>query len=67
MDVETSIEGTGVSDNEVSTAGTLQDSQSVHPLMTTKFEDYTVTEGLLLAILLTLVVSAVIRFIRGVF
>lgn len=35
-----------------------------HPLLTTKFEDYSVTEGLLLLILLALVFGGIIHFIR---
>lgn len=34
------------------------------PLLTTKFEDYTVTEGLLLLILLSLVIGFLVRIVR---
>lgn len=37
------------------------------PLMSTNFVDYTVTEGLLLLIFLSLVVGLLIKLIRGVF
>lgn len=40
---------------------------ALRPLMTTKFVDYTVTEGLLLLILLWLVVRACARMLRGGF
>lgn len=34
------------------------------PLLTTKFEDYTVTEGLLLLILLSLVIGFLFRIVK---
>ena len=37
-----------------------------HPLMTTSFADYTVTEGVLLLIPLTLLLGGVVSFVRGV-
>lgn len=37
------------------------------PFLTTPFEEYTVTEGLLLIILLVIVVSKVIKFAKGCF
>lgn len=36
----------------------------VRPLLTTKFEDYTVTEGLLLLILLSLVIGSLARIVK---
>lgn len=36
----------------------------VRPFLSTPFEEYTVTEGLLLAILLCLFVSAVVKIIK---
>jgi len=38
-----------------------------HPLMTTSFRDYTVTEGLLLLILLAAFAAACIRILKGGF
>lgn len=37
------------------------------PLLTTRFEDYTVTEGLLLLLLLSVFVSACVRMLKGGF
>lgn len=37
------------------------------PFLTTPFEDYTVTEGLLLSILLVIVVSLVLKQVKGAF
>ena len=44
----------------------LQDT-AIHPALTTPFEEYTVTEALLLLILLALFVSACARLLRGGF
>ena len=38
-----------------------------HPLMTTPFDDYTVTEGLLLLLLLSVFVSACVKLLKGGF
>ncbi len=38
-----------------------------HPLMTTSFRDYTVTEGLLLLILLTAFAAACVKILKGGF
>lgn len=42
-------------------------SVSEHPLLTTDFADYTVTEGLLLALLLCLIVNFCIKMLKGGF
>lgn len=47
------------------TVETVEVPAGLRPLLTTPLNDYSVTEGLLLLILLTLIVSAVVRFIRG--
>lgn len=46
--------------------GTVQKTVN-HPLMTTSFGDYTVTEGLLLLILLFLFVSSCVKIVKGGF
>ncbi len=38
-----------------------------HPMLTTPFEDYTVTEGLLLLLLLSVFVSACVKLLKGGF
>lgn len=38
-----------------------------HPLMTTPFDDYTVTEGLLLLLLLSVFVAACVKLLKGGF
>lgn len=38
-----------------------------HPLMTTPFEDYTVTEGLLLLLLLSVFLAACVKLLKGGF
>lgn len=37
------------------------------PLLTTPFEDYTVTEGLLLGLLVTILVICLVRIVKGAF
>lgn len=49
----------------VETVGVPADSS--RPALTTSFKDYTVSETLLLLILLSILVIAVIKFIKGVF
>lgn len=39
----------------------------VHPMLTTSFQDYTVTEGLLLALLLSVFLSACVKMLKGGF
>ncbi len=38
-----------------------------HPVMTTSFQDYTVTEGLLLLLLLLAVISVCVKILKGGF
>lgn len=38
-----------------------------HPMLTTSFQDYTVTEGLLLALLLSVFISACVKMLKGGF
>ena len=38
-----------------------------HPMLTTPFQDYTVTEGLLLALLLSVFISACVKMLKGGF
>jgi len=38
-----------------------------HPMLTTPFEDYTVTEGLLLLLFLSVVVAACVKMLKGGF
>lgn len=45
---------------------TLQEIED-HPLMTTPFEDYTVTEGLLLLLLLSVFLAACVKLLKGGF
>lgn len=45
----------------------LRDEFAAHDLLSTKFEDYTVTEGLLLSILLCLVINRCIKMLKGAF
>lgn len=52
------------SSSAASSAGTVQ-PDPVRPLLTTPFSDYNVTEGLLLAIFLTLLISSIIRWWKG--
>lgn len=42
-------------------------SESRHPLLDTPFEDYTVTEGLLLFLLLAIIIGAVIKVVKECF
>ena len=44
-----------------------QSDSDLHPMMTTSFEDYTVTEGLLLLILLGLFIRFCFRMLKGGF
>lgn len=45
----------------------IREAVQEHPFLTTEFSDYTVTEGLLLSILLCLIVGFCIKMIRGGF
>lgn len=45
----------------------IRDNVSAHPAMTTDFTEYTVSEFLLLAMLLSLFVSALVKMIKGGF
>lgn len=45
----------------------IQLQTSPHPLLTTPFEDYTVCEGLLLLLLLSLVISFCLKMLRRAF
>ena len=38
-----------------------------HPMLATSFQDYTVTEGLLLALLLSVFISACVKMLKGGF
>lgn len=40
---------------------------AVHPMLTTSFQEYTVTEGLLLALLLSIFISACVKMLKGGF
>lgn len=40
---------------------------AVHPMLTTSFQEYTVTEGLLLALLLSVFISACVKMLKGGF
>jgi hypothetical protein len=64
MDGSSSAAGSAVSSAsaQVETTEVPTDSR---PLLTTSFENYTVTEGLLLLILLTLLIGGVVRWFRG--
>jgi len=52
-----------MTDGSTSTVETLDVTADAHPFLSTSFSDYTVTEGLLLAILLTLIVSGLLHFL----
>ncbi len=40
---------------------------AAHPMLTTSFQEYTVTEGLLLALLLSVFISACVKMLKGGF
>jgi len=46
---------------------TIQQQTADHPMLTTPFEDYTVTEGLLLLLFLSVVVAACVKMLKGGF
>ena len=50
--------------SEAATQIVVQVNEPPRPFLTTSFEDYTVTEGLLLAVLLSLFVSALVKLIK---
>lgn len=45
----------------------LRDEFEAHDFLTTRFEDYTVMEGLLLSILLCLIVGCCVKMLKGAF
>lgn len=51
------------STSTVETVETLIVPADTHPFLSTSFSDYSVTEGLLLAVLLTLIVSGLLHFL----
>ena len=46
---------------------TVETAEIDHPFLSTPFSDYTVAEGLLLALVLTVIITAVIKFVKGCF
>ena len=67
-DVEAAVEPVEVvgMDQLLNLTGTIQKTVD-HPLMTTPFSDYTVTEGLLLFLLLSAFAAACVRLLKGGF
>ena len=53
--------------SEPETVEIVEEAVQDHPFLTTRFEDYTVTEGLLLLLLLCMFLSFCIKLIRGGF
>lgn len=65
-DADTILSGNEVAAPNDTSEGVLSPDPVAHPLMTTSFSDYTVTEGLLLLILLTLLIGGVVSLVKGV-
>ncbi len=61
-----SIEVVGM-DKVLNRLETIQQQTADHPMLTTSFEDYTVTEGLLLLLFLSVVVAACVKMLKGGF
>lgn len=62
----TSAAGSEAVSSSATTETVVQPDPVDRPLMTTSFSDYTVTEGLLLLILITLIVGLVFKGIKDV-
>ncbi len=61
-----SIEVVGM-DKVLNRLETIQQQTADHPMLTTSFEDYTVMEGLLLLLFLSVVVAACVKMLKGGF